>query len=507
MKYERIKNTKRNLISASAFKVVSLVMPVIIRAIIIRSLGAEYVGISGLFSSILTVLSISELGFGSAIVFSMYEPIARDDFIKVGALLNFYKKIYKWVTLIIVTGGIVSSFFLQYLIKGEYPQELNIYYLFILYLINTASSYMFGAYKASLLTAYQRDDVISKCSLASQIIVYATEVIILVFFRNYYGYVIVMSLGNVILNLSISRYVDNNYPNIRIQGEITGKERGEIINKVKGLLANRILSVSRTSSDTIFITSFCGLLSNAIYSNYFLVVTSINSLMFLLAASITGGIGNGLIVYDEDKNYNDFMSIDIIFMAVCSIWIIGMFNFYDIFISTLFGSQYILGQVEKMLFCSLFFVISTGNIKGIYLNAAGLWDKTKKYAIMDAICNALLNLIGVLLFGISGVVSATIITLLVFDSYIYTKVLFDEVLTEHRLVSFWKLNAFFALSIVFVLQAGRVVSCFCENEYLVAILSFVFEIVAFGMIILVTSRYNKYFKDSFRLVNSLIRLR
>lgn len=503
MRYSRIENTKRNLIYGFLLQVYTIIMPFIIRVIIIRSMGAEYAGLSSLYASVLTVLNVTELGFGSAIVYAMYRPIAEDNLDKVCALLNFYRNIYYGVAFIVLSCGLLVMPFIKHLVKGECPSDINLYLLYFLYLLNTVSSYIFGSYKRSVLLAYQRQDVISKITLYVQFVIYTLEILSLIYIKDYYLYVILIIAGNTIANILIARHVDKNYKHIHPLGSITKSERKDLIEKVKGLLVNRVLSVSRNSSDTIFITAFAGLVSTAMYSNYLFVVTALNGLMITLANSITGGIGNGLVLNKEEKNYNDFLIIDSIYMAVSSVCVIGMFNLYQIFISLFFGEQYLLNITIAGLFCSLFFTESTGCVKNIFINASGLWDQTKKYAIMDAICNCVLNLIGVRLFGISGVIIATMISILVFDFVFVAKVLFRNVFQNHSIRSFWGLNIFYGLCILVVIQIGRIIAIIFDNTLLVSVVSFVSEMFAFIIILLVVSKFNNTLREAKRLLFSL----
>ena len=161
MKINRTKNAARNMVMGFINKIIVLLLPFLVRTAFIYSLGAEYLGLNSLFSSILSVLSVAELGFSSAVVFSMYEPIAQNQQAKICALLNYYRSIYRVIGTVVLIGGVALMPFLPRLINGECPDELNIYILFAMYLFNTVSSYWFMAYKKSVLEAFQRNDYIS----------------------------------------------------------------------------------------------------------------------------------------------------------------------------------------------------------------------------------------------------------------------------------------------------------------------------------------------------------
>lgn len=162
MKIERTKNAIRNTKWGVLEKVVHIFLPFLVRTILIHVLSAQHAGISSLFSSILQILSLTELGFSNAIVYSMYKPIAEDDKAKVCALLNIYRKAYRVIGIVILALGLAVLPFLSRLVHGDVPADTNLYYLYLIYLVNTVFSYFFFAYQTSLLAANQRTDVLSK---------------------------------------------------------------------------------------------------------------------------------------------------------------------------------------------------------------------------------------------------------------------------------------------------------------------------------------------------------
>ncbi len=162
MKLDKRKNVKRGIQHGVINRIVTLLLPFLVRTVLIQTLGAEYVGIRGLFGSILTVLSLTELGVGTAITFNMYRPIVEDDYYTIGALLNLYKKLYRIIGFVVLGLGLSITPFLRFLIKGSYPADINLQLVFLLYLIDTVLSYWLYAYKGSLSNAYQRTDVLSR---------------------------------------------------------------------------------------------------------------------------------------------------------------------------------------------------------------------------------------------------------------------------------------------------------------------------------------------------------
>lgn len=165
MKLARSHNAVRNMRAGVISKIVNILFPFLVRAVFIRTLGAEYLGVNSLFTSVLSVLSLTELGFGSAVVFSMYRAIAEDNHQMINELLLFYRNVYRWVGCIILGIGLLLIPFLPYLTKGSYPSDINPLIVYLVFLINTVLSYFMFAYLNSLMEAFQRTDVSTKIAM------------------------------------------------------------------------------------------------------------------------------------------------------------------------------------------------------------------------------------------------------------------------------------------------------------------------------------------------------
>lgn len=220
MKLDKGKNTKRGIAYGLMNKLATLTLPFLVQTILIKTLGVEYVGVKGLFSSILSVLSLTELGVGSAIVYSMYKPIAEDDTQTIGALLNLYRRLYRVIGLIVLLLGLIIMPFLDLLIDEKAPNSINLQAIFFLYLFNTVISYWMYAYKSSLLNAYQRIDVISIIGTITQTLTYFFQIVFLLVSKNFYVFLIITIFFTVVNNLITSKCVDRMYPEIKCEGEI-----------------------------------------------------------------------------------------------------------------------------------------------------------------------------------------------------------------------------------------------------------------------------------------------
>ena len=246
-------------------KIFTIFFPFLIRTVLIKKIGIEYAGLNSLFSSILQVLNLTELGFASAVVYSMYKPIAEDDKDTICALLNFYKRVYFIIGLVILALGTAVMPFLPHLIKGNVPQDINIYVLYSIYLVNTSLSYLLFGYKNSLLNAHQRRDVISNILTITQGLMNICQLLILVTIKNYYLYVLMMPIFTVLNNVMVGIETKRMFPEYSCKGKLDISVKKDIRKKVAGLMISKLAQTSRNSFDSIFISAFLGLAMTTIY--------------------------------------------------------------------------------------------------------------------------------------------------------------------------------------------------------------------------------------------------
>ena len=204
MKIERTKNTVKSSIWGLIEKITNIILPFIIRTVLIKKLGAEYLGLSSLFVSVLEVLSLAELGFGSAIVFSMYKPIANNDYKTVGSIINYLKKVYRIIGIIMLIIGILILPIIPDLVKSDIPSNINIYLIYLIYLGNTVSSYLLFSYKSTLLNAMQCNDIISRVNFFTSSVLRIIQIIMLIIVPNFYLYALITPIITIFNNIIIS---------------------------------------------------------------------------------------------------------------------------------------------------------------------------------------------------------------------------------------------------------------------------------------------------------------
>lgn len=409
MKIERTRNATRNILWGIIEKIAVLLLPFITRTVMIKVLGAEYLGLNSLFTSILSVLSISELGFGTAIVFSMYKPIAENDNDTLCALLNVYKKIYHIIGIIILAGGLLIAPFLSYLIEGNHPANANIYILYLIYLLNTVISYFLYAYKAALFSAFQRNDLASKRSAAISFVSSFLKVMGLVLLRNYYAYVIVIPLTTILTNIANSILADKMFPNIVCRGTISPEIKDSIKKRIIGLFSFKIYNVIFTSVDTIVISSVLGLTQLAIYNNYYYIQTSLIGFLTILTTSITAGIGNKMVTNSKEENYLDFKKLTFANSWICSWCAVCLFCLYQHFMQLWLGKDLLFPLSTMTLMVAYFLFPRITTMTYTYREAAGLWWEDRFRPLVATVVNLSLNFTLVYIIGINGVIVSTIV--------------------------------------------------------------------------------------------------
>ena len=414
MQLKVARNAKRGIIFGIINKMVVLLLPFLVQTAMIRSLGAEYLGVKGLFTSILQVLSLAELGFGTAVVYSMYKPIAEGDNEAICALLSLFKRIYRYIGLAIAVIGCILLPLLPMLIKGDCPKDLNIYIVFSLYLINTVLSYWLFAYRSCLFSAFQRTDIISIINTVTSAISYVAQIVILVATRNYYIFLLVAIVCTILNNTLVYYYSKKVFPEYNPSGIVDSNIKREIKEKVKGLLVYKICGVTRNSFDNIFVSMFLGLTTTAMYSNYYYILSSVSGFMGVACSSLIAGIGNKMNLYSPKDNREDMKKLDNVYMILSGWCMTCMICLYQPFMELWVGKEMVFPFPIAVMFGVYFYLLKMGDIRALYADAAGLWWENRFRTIGEAVSNIILNFVLVRIWGVYGIIIATIITIFIF---------------------------------------------------------------------------------------------
>lgn len=413
MKLARTQNTIRNTLWGAVYRMVTLIGPFIIRTILTHKMGIEYGGLSGLFTSILTMLNLANLGFSTALVFTMYKAVVDDDTDALCAMMNFYRKVYRIIGFAILGIGICLMPFLKYFVKDGYPDDINIYTLFALYLFETSLGYLMFAYTTAIFSAYQRTDITLKINTVRYLLQYALQAIVLILFKNYYIYVIIlpiMIIPNNIANYVISRKM---YPKIKCKGELPAETKKGIYSRVWTLFGHKVGNTVLTQFSNLMISANLGLLPASLYSNYFLILTAVNGLTEIITSGSLSGIGNKLITDSNEENYSLFKTLTYGWITLISAAACCMLCFYQPFMAIWQGEENLVSDKVMFVITAFFFTWMFRIMQLTYRDAAGLWTKDWLKPYVGAAVNLIGGIILVKLTNsIAGVLIPTIIVFL-----------------------------------------------------------------------------------------------
>ena len=374
-------------------------------------LGIEYVGLNSLFVAILQVLNLAELGVGSAMVFSMYKPIAEGDSETICALMQLYKRYYRLIGFVVLSLGLLLTPFLRYLVKGDVPDGLNLYVLYFLNLGATVLSYWLFAYKNCLLTAHQRSDLTSKVGIVISTAEYMLQFVTLIAFRNYYFFLIIKMLMQIARNIVTSVVSGKQYPDYFPGGQLSKEKSTAINQKVKDLFTAKLGGVIVNSVDSIVISAFLGLSTLAIYNNYYYILSSVVGFIAIIFSSCLAGIGNSLVTETSEKNYKDFCTFTLLIAWLAGFCSCCLLCLYQPFMLVwLKDTAVMLGMKEVVWLVSYFFVFEMVSLMIQYKDAAGIWHEDRFRPLVTALSNLAINIILVQYIGVVGVLLSTVIS-------------------------------------------------------------------------------------------------
>ena len=445
MRLERTANTKRNIIIGEIDKITGILLPFIVRTLIIHIMGASYLGLTGLFYSILQMLNLAELGFGTAIVYSMYKPIADGDTKAINALLRYYAQVYRRVGVVIAVCGLSVMFFLPYLVKDDVPDNMNIYILYFIYLFSSVSNCFLYPNKRALLSAFQRDDLISRTHIITQIIMYTLQVISIILAKDFYLYSLTVPITSIIFSLLSKRRADRCFPEYKEEGELDSTMSAGIKKQVTGLMIRRAAMMSRNAFDSMFITAFTGLEMNAIYGNYYYIMDSVVIILAVIKTSMSGGVGNSLAMDSKEKNIRDMNSINFLFMIISGWCAIIMMCLYQPFMELWAGSKLLLPVEYAIVFSLYFYLLKMSDIRSLYSESAGIWWEMRYISVAEAITNLLLNWCLIKLFGLMGVILASMISYFIFNFIGGAVKLYKCYFTEEKMAGYFVKHAIYLI--------------------------------------------------------------
>jgi len=444
MKIDFSRNTRRNIVSAMLNKGIGLLFPFLNRTLFLWLMGAEYLGLNGLFTSILGVLALADLGFGTAVVCSMYKPVADDDRELVCAYLRFYRRVYRWVGTAIFVIGLCLLPFLRVLVKGDLPPELDLHVLYLIHLVNTAVGYFLFAYRGSVLNAYHRGDVMTNIHTFTSLAQYATVFLILFLTRNYYHYVLATVAFTVVNNLLVYRESRRLFPEIDPRGELSADRRRKVVSDVKSIFMHKVGAVITNQTDNIVVSAFLGLVAVGAYGNYYYVHTAVGGLAWSIYSSMQNGFGNTIFTESREENFERFMRALRIVLAVVAGCAAMMAALYQPFIEVWTGGRPELSRhfLTPLLMVVFFYIYQSRQTLLTFKAAANVWHQDRWKPMVSGALNLTLNITFVVTlpdaYKLDGVILSTILSFVLVQIPWESRVMFTEFFDSRQAAAYWR---------------------------------------------------------------------
>ncbi|MBD7916459.1 hypothetical protein H9660_15045, partial [Clostridium sp. Sa3CUN1] len=440
-----IKNTIYSLMSYSIIVLIGFIA----QRVFLNILGKEYLGIHSLFSNVVTMLAIVELGFGSAVITNLYRPVALNDYKLINNLLSFYKKVYRFMASIVFILGILIMPFIDKIV-GETLLNINFKFIFLFYLIDTVSSYLLS-YKRSIIYAYQKAYIINIVHTIMIILMNILQVVILIYTSNFYLYLIIKVLCRIGENIIINSIVNKNYSFLddNSKDNLPSEIKDDILKKVKGLIFHKIGTFVVCGTDNIIISMLPGLgiVWVGLYSNYLLIINQLSSIISQIFSSLTASVGNLVIEEDSKKSYKIFKCILLINSFIYTYAAISMFFISKPFIKLWIGEEYLFKDYVVLALVINFYLNGMRNSYALFKDASGIFYEDRMVPIIESIVNLFISLIAGYFFGIIGVFIGTICSNLVLFLYSFPKYVYKRIFERNMKEYFKELGYYFGLYI------------------------------------------------------------
>lgn len=407
----RLTNTIRNTVVGFAAQLVVILLNFINRTIFIHYLGAEYLGLSGLFSNILSMLSLAELGIGVAISFSLYKPLGENDIRKTKALMNFYQLAYGIIGVVILGLGLCLIPFLDFLIKDK-PDIPHFTLIYVLFLANTVVSYFF-TYKRSLLSADQKEYINSVNRTIFSIIQSIGQFLVLLLTRNYLLYLMVVIICTLCSNIRISYQCDKMYPYLKNnQEKLTKEETKSLMKYVAAQLSHKVGGIVVSGTDNILTTSLVngGLVIVGLYSNYLLLINTIKSIIMMFFTSVTASVGNLNAESNAEKSKEVFDKMFFLDMCFYGISASCIYNLANDFIRLWIGEDYLLSAGIVIMIVINYYMSGMRQTCQTYNTTLGLFWNDRFKPWVEAIINLVSSIVLIRYCGFMGVLLGTLIS-------------------------------------------------------------------------------------------------
>ncbi len=424
----RTEYSLKNAITTTILRVVAILMGYAVRVVFTHTLSQSYVGINGLFTDLLNVLALSELGIESAITYALYRPIAENDVEEQKSLMRIYCWYYRAVAVTVTLMGLLVIPFMPILIKNQ-PEVEHLTLIYILYLANSALSYLV-IYKKSLIDAHQLLYLGLTYQTCFWVIQDILQIITLITTKNFILFLLVYIICTLLGNIVISRKASRLYPYIKEKNikPLEGLKRKEIAKNIRALFLHKIGNVLVSNTDNILLSSFVGIISTGVYSNYYLIIQSINQILHQMFNGITASIGSLGVSRNVARVTMVYRTTYFIAHWVYGLGAICLYELLNPFVMISFGESYVFSKDIVLVLCINFFITGLKDVTLVFRNSLGLFRHDRYISIVCAAFNLVFSIIMVKQFGTIGVFMGTMISMFLTSAWLEPYIIYKHYL-------------------------------------------------------------------------------
>lgn len=407
----RQKNAMLASVSAIFEQLISVASVFIYRTIFLSVLSKEYLGIEGLFTNILQLFSLAELGIGTTILYRMYKPFAEKNVNSISAHVRFYKNVYHGIAVITATIGLILFPFIESIVDAsDVPGDVNLKLVYALFVLQSVASYLF-VYKQSIIQANQRAYLVSTFTTTLTVINVIVKVVVLMVTRKY-ELVLMASIAITILtNWAFSVWITREYKEVfQNQTKLSKEEQKDIIKDTTGLMCHKVGFIVLTSTDNIVLSKMVSLAAVGIYTNYATITAAVSMLLTKMLNSFTPTIGNFIVNYEKDAVedlYKKLLFVNFWFTSFCTVCLYVLLNpFIEIWLDNTFT----LDMFTVMVICAQFYIKSSQTMNEAFINAAGLFTRDRIRPLIESLLNLVISIVLAKEIGIAGVFIGTCVS-------------------------------------------------------------------------------------------------
>jgi O-antigen/teichoic acid export membrane protein len=502
----RVENATRNIFFGYLGTIVTTLLAFIARTVFIHTLGVTFLGVNGLYVNILSVLSLAELGIGTAMNYSLYKPVAERDYEKIKSLMQLYKRTYRVIALIVAIMGLILVPFLKYVIKDTGSignNHLIAYYL--IFLFNTVSTY-FIAYKYSLVNAEQKGYIQTNIHAITTLITVIAQIIVLLVYKNFLFYLLTTSVIGLIQKIYVNIYLNKVYPYLLDKDTklLSKDEIAPIKKNIIALIYHKIGEISVHQTDNIIISSFINVTTVGLISNYNLIIASISGFINIIFNSVLAGFGNLIVTESKEKQYEVFKVYRFLGFWIYGFASIAFLILITPFIELWIGTEMVIRNTVIYLIITNYYFLGHRVVINNFKTAAGVFDADKYIAITQAVVNLIVSIIMVRLVGLAGVYIGTIASGLV-STFTRPFIVYKKIFNR-SVLDYYKDSFIYVLVLGFTLMSLELIKdiILIDNTVSRFIMMAIIVAVIPNIIFYIFFRNREEFQFLFKLVKSRI---